>query len=236
MRHGESEGNLAAAQAHAAGAEEIAVASRDADVDLTDLGRQQAVALGEALAAMGPKTRPEAVSCSTYLRARETARLACRAADIDLDLRVDERLRDRELGVLDRLTTAGVAARYPEEAERRRWEGKFYHRPAGGESWVDVALRLRVWLEDLGRELPGCRVLVVTHDVVIVLLRYVCESLTEEQALDLAGDSPMRNAALSRLVPLPDGGWSTDLYNDVRHLEAAGLPVTEHWGERRDHR
>lgn len=233
VRHGESQGNVAAAQAHQAGAHEIDVPARDPDVELSDLGREQAAAVGTVLAALPTSERPHAVACSPYVRARETARLACEAAGLELPTRVDERLRDRELGVLDRLTFAGVQARFPEEAERRRWQGKFYHRPAGGESWADVVLRLRTWLSDLDRELPGARVLVVSHDVVIALLRYACEGLDEEQVLDLARRTPLRNAAVSRLVRGADHTWTTTSYDDVAHLRDAGLMVTEHRGERR---
>ncbi|MCW2817272.1 MAG: phosphoglycerate mutase, partial [Marmoricola sp.] len=42
VRHGESEGNVAAARAHETGAEQIDVPARDADVRLSDLGREQA--------------------------------------------------------------------------------------------------------------------------------------------------------------------------------------------------
>lgn len=231
VRHGESIGNLAAAEARAAGAELIDVPARDADVTLSPLGREQSAAVADALAAMGPDAAPDVLVCSPYVRARETADLAC--AGLTLPSRVDERLRDRELGVLDRLTFAGVEARYPEEAERRRWQGKFYHRPAGGESWADVVLRLRSWLSDLDRDWPGRRVLVVSHDVVIALVRYVCERLDEEQVLELARERPLRNASVSRLLRTEDLGWTTTSYDDVAHLEAAGLAVTEHRGERR---
>ena len=45
---------------------------------------------------------------------------------------MDERLREREFGILDRLTHAGIAEKYPEQAEMRRLLGKFYPpRPAG---------------------------------------------------------------------------------------------------------
>ena len=233
VRHGESEGNVAAAEAHRAGAHVIDVPARDADVDLSDLGRRQAAALGGALRDLPSGERPEAVLVSPYLRARETARIVCEQAGLDLPTRVDERLRDRELGVLDRLTFAGVAARWPEEAERRAWQGKFYHRPAGGESWVDVVLRLRSCLADLdGPSTPG-RVLVVSHDVVIALLRYVCEGLDEEQVLELARSTPLRNASASRFVRDDDGVWAVPSYDEVEHLRAAGLEVTEHQGERR---
>jgi uncharacterized protein YbjT (DUF2867 family) len=73
---------------------------------------------------------------------------------------------------------------------------------------------------------------VVTHDVVIVLLRYVCLGLSEEDVLETARTTPVRNAALSRLVRPPDGRWQVAAYDDVAHLLAAGLQVTEHRGER----
>jgi broad specificity phosphatase PhoE len=233
VRHGESEGNVAAAAAHEAGAEEIDVPARDPDVRLSDLGRQQAAAVGQCLRRMEAAHRPDVVACSPYLRARETAMLVGRTAGLELAEIVDERLRDRELGVLDRLTGRGVEARYPEEHARRLWQGKFYHRPAGGESWADVVLRLRSWLTDVDVALPGQRVLVVSHDVVIALLRYVCCGLEEHEVLELARTTPLHNAAVSRYVRDADGRWHVTAYDDVTHLRAAGLPVTEHPGERR---
>ncbi|MCW2818987.1 MAG: Phosphoglycerate mutase, partial [Marmoricola sp.] len=207
---------------------------------LSDLGREQAAALGRAMAAWPAQDRPRALAVSPYLRAQETAGIVLDGAGLALPTRVDERLRDRELGVLDRLTFAGVEARYPEEAERRRWQGKYYHRPAGGESWVDVALRLRSWVADLDRgdavlgpEGTGPRrLLVVAHDVVLALLRHVCEGLDEQQVLTLARDTPLRNASLSRLLRDEDGTWSCPTYDDVEHLRDAGLDATEHQGER----
>ena len=90
--------------------------------------------------------------CSPYLRAVETARLALGA---EAAVTIDERLRDRELGILDALTARGVDARLPQEAARRRWLGKFYYRPPGGEAWTDVALRLRSFLRAWRRPLAG---------------------------------------------------------------------------------
>ena len=231
VRHGESDGNVAAAAAHEADAEEIDVPARDPDVRLSDLGREQAAAVGECLRRLDAAHRPDVVACSPYLRARETATLAVQAG-LELPEVVDERLRDRELGVLDRLTARGVEARYPEEHERRLWQGKFYHRPAGGESWADVVLRLRSWLSDADVAFAGQRVLVVSHDVVIALLRYVCCGLDEQEVVEIARTTPLRNAAVSRYVRGDAGRWQVTAYDDVTHLRAAGLPVTEHPGER----
>ncbi len=158
-----------------------------------------------------------------YGRDRNTARIACGG---DPDLRLDERLRDRELGVLDRLTSRGVAARFPDEAERRRWLGKLYYRPPGGESWADVTVRLRSWLNDAIA--PG-RILVVTHDAVILLFRYLCEQLDEKALLELAASSSLGNASITRLVrDEPGGPWTVKAFDDRDHL---GELSTDHPAE-----
>jgi broad specificity phosphatase PhoE len=158
VRHGESTGNVARAMAVDAGLEDMGIPERDADVPLSKNGRAQAKALGRWLAALPAEERPTVVLSSPYVRALETARIALEGIDVG-QIRFDERLRDRELGVLYGLTPKGVAARFPEEAARKERDGKFYYRPPGGEAWIDVALRLRVLLADLDREHPGGRVL-----------------------------------------------------------------------------
>ena len=62
VRHGESEGNVAAAQAHEADAHEIDVPARDPDVALSDLGREQAAAVGTVLGALPDNERPHALA------------------------------------------------------------------------------------------------------------------------------------------------------------------------------
>lgn len=234
VRHGESAGNVAAAEAAESGAELIDVPSRDADVSLSDTGAEQAQALGRGLGRLPEGRQPEAVWCSTYVRAQETAQHAIKAAQLDVPLRLDERLRDRELGVLDMLTVAGVEARFPEEAERRRWLGKFYHRPAGGESWADLALRVRSVMVDIDRLQGSQRVLLVCHDAIVMTFRYVCEGLTESQVLGIAHEDPVRNVSLTRLVREPDSPqWKLDAYNDFSHLEERDVDVTQSEGDSR---
>ncbi|HYO31623.1 MAG TPA: histidine phosphatase family protein [Nocardioidaceae bacterium] len=230
-RHGESLGNVAAAKAEADEAEFIEVLARDADVELSDTGQEQARSLGALLKKWSPDQLPQSVWSSPYRRAADTGRLALDAAGLDLPLRIDERLRDRELGVLDRLTTRGVEARFPEEAARRRWLGKFYHRPPGGESWADLALRMRSLLADVDRVEDGRRVLLVCHDAMVVVTRYVCEGLSESDVLDITRTTAIRNVSVTRLRrPSGEGEWTLDLFNDVSHLEKQDVPVTRHPG------
>ncbi|CCQ44920.1 phosphoglycerate mutase family protein [Pseudarthrobacter siccitolerans] len=232
VRHGESEGNVAATDARLAGAEIIEVPARDADVNLSGTGQEQAKALGTALARIAEDLRPDAVVSSPYARALQTAEIAVETAGWHVKVRTDERLRDRELGILDRLTRLGVEKRFPEEAERREWLGKMYYRPPGGESWADVALRLRSVLDELNSLGTGHRVMLVCHDAVIMLFRYVLEGMNEKELLDLAASTSVLNASLTRYVrPSGEGPWTLESFNVADHLTEQGVTVTEHAGD-----
>ena len=231
IRHGESLGNVAAAEAYAADAEVIDVGARDADVELSATGVEQAEALGRGLAPLLDDDVPTLAWSSTYVRAHQTAQLSLAAAGAALPVRLDERLRDRELGVLDLLTTLGVQNRYPEEAVRRRWLGKFYHRPAGGESWADVVLRVRSFLADLSALPDGTRAVIFCHDALVLTFRYICEGLSEQDVLEIGQATPVKNVSITHLGRAADGGWEVWRYNDVTHLEQSDAPVTRHPGD-----
>ena len=227
-RHGESEANVAADRAESLGAEVIDVRNRDADVPLSGVGMAQSRALGEWL---GRHPAPDTVWSSPYLRAVQTTRIALETAGREDRITLDERLRDRELGILDALTARGVETRYPTEAERRRWVGKYFYRPPGGESWADVALRLRSVLADLDVRFEGGRVMIVAHDAVIRLVAHVCLGWTEQEVLDHDLSHPIPNASVTRLIHDPDG-WRLVDFASSEHLVAEGAPVTEHAGDK----
>jgi broad specificity phosphatase PhoE len=217
VRHGESEGNAARDAAEAAQFDVIAIERRDPDVPLTQLGQQQAESIGHWLARLPAGERPTVVWSSPYLRAVQTAQVAIATAGLSLPIRVDDRLRDRELGILDRLTGRGVANRFPDEAARRRFLGKLYYRPPGGESWTDVALRLRSLVAELDRH-PDERLLISCHDAVVLLLRYVLEGLDEAALMDIAGARAVGNASITRVVR-DSAGWRATLFNEQEHLD-----------------
>ena len=233
VRHGESIGNVAASQAGVTGADVIQVGLRDADVTLTPTGQAQAAALGDWLAGLPEEASPQTVWSSPYVRAVQTAEIAVDRGGRPLPVRIDERLRDRELGILDLMTTAGVQNMFPAEAQRRAWLGKFYYRPPGGESWADMALRVRSLLLDLERPEVPPRVLVVCHDAMILIFRYVCEGMLEADLLACASSGSIRNASVTRLRHVDDQqGWVADAVNADEHLKAVGVPITEHPGDR----
>jgi probable phosphoglycerate mutase len=217
VRHGESAGNVARDKAEAEELERIDIATRDVDVPLSEAGEEQAAALGRWIAEQPEDARPTVLWVSPYVRAQQTAEIALKTAGLSLPTVVDERLREREFGVLDGLTRRGIIAQFPEESERRTRLGKFYHRPPGGESWSDVLLRLRAAIDDVRRDCAGERVLLVAHQVVVLLVRYVVERMTEEEilAIDALGDVANCSVTAYRL---DDGAFVLDTYNEVDHL------------------
>ncbi|MFE9693791.1 histidine phosphatase family protein [Micromonospora sp. NPDC005806] len=224
VRHGESTANVAATRAEASGAELVGLNHRDADVRLSPTGEEQARATGRWLAGLPEARRPDVAVTSPYLRAVQTAELALTGSGIPVSR--DERLRDRELGALDGLTEHGVRQRFPAEAERRTRLGKFYYRPPGGESWPDVALRLRALLGDLRRDHEGQRVLLFGHDALVFVLRYLVEGLTEAELLALTRTHSIANCSVTGWSIDAEGRLVPDMFNDVTHLQRRGGPPT----------
>jgi 2,3-bisphosphoglycerate-dependent phosphoglycerate mutase len=228
IRHGESAGNKARDEAEADGRAVIDLAQRDMDVPLSELGERQSDSVGRWIGGMDPREHPTIVLVSPYVRAMETADIALRAAGLEHLPRVtDERLREREFGVLDGLTKRGIRERFPEEADRRARLGKFYHRPPGGESWADVIKRLRDLIHEIGRDYPGERVLVVAHQVVVLLFRYVLEHLSESDVLELGSAEEIANCSLTRFeYDVTEGRLILQAWNTTSPLADEGEIVT----------
>lgn len=224
VRHGHSAGNAADDAARETGSEVLDLTDRDADVELSDSGQEQAEELGRWLASLGEAARPTRAVTSPYRRAAETAAVALGSLGLDAD--VDERLRERDLGILDGLTGAGIRSRHPEEAERREKLGKFYYQPPSGESWADVVLRVRSLLTDVRADCDGERLWVFTHQAVIMSFRYVLESLSEEQILDIDREVTIPNASVTRYRRVGDR-LELDGFAYTTHLERSSADVTE---------
>jgi broad specificity phosphatase PhoE len=130
------------------------------DPGLSSRGREQAHQLARELAGAGI----EAVVASDLRRARETAAIV--AVALGLELAVDARLRERDLGSWSGLTTPEIAGRWPEALAQLRARDPEL-RPGGGESTREVQARLRSFLADLAARSGLQRVALVTHGGVI---------------------------------------------------------------------
>lgn len=232
IRHGQSAANVAHEVAHQANLDRIGVSGRDVDIALSPMGEQQADALGHWFAHGVPDERPDVLISSPYRRAMQTARRFRDAGGAEADevICMDERLREKEMGILDGLTTSGVSNVYPDQAEFRTILGKFYHRPPGGESWCDVILRLRSLLDTVSLHYPQRRVMIFAHQVVVLCLRYIIENLDEEEILDIDRQGDVANCSVTEYRFDPAIGKNGNLalvrYNATAPMEAEHAPVT----------
>jgi broad specificity phosphatase PhoE len=218
IRHGQSTANVLFPRAAAAGRLESGLTGPDADVELTDVGIEQARAVGRWLAALPAADRPQVVITSPYLRARETWRIAAETSGLDLPAPVtDDRLVDRLLGDLEMMTEAAIAKHYPDEHGRRHAAGPYHYRPPGGEAFGEIATRLGSFLDDLNRDHAGERVVVVAHDAVVLMMRFVIEGLTWEEIAAVERAGSVRNASITRFDGTT-GRLALDRYNTVDHL------------------
>jgi probable phosphoglycerate mutase len=233
VRHGQSAGNVAKDAAYSARSARIEIEARDVDVPLSELGKEQSEAVGKWFASMPEAEKPQVLLTSPYLRARQTGeaiRAAGGLAAETSDLIVDERLREKELGALDRLTWLGIEQLFPDEAAYRARLGKFYYRPPAGESWCDVILRLRSALDTISLHYGSKRVVVIAHQVVVLCFRYLLEDLDEKAILAIDAEGEVANCSVTeyafRSAQDSTGKLILKKFNLVAPLARLGAPVT----------
>ncbi|MFB8277156.1 histidine phosphatase family protein [Nocardia colli] len=213
VRHGQSTAN-------AAFAANTFIEADDMAIGLTDLGERQACALGAWLAALDPNQLPDLVLCSPYLRAVQTWQLVeqeLRAAGGTMPChRIDQRLYDRHRGRLSHLSPIVVRERFPEESAKEARDPLGY-RPPDGESFRDVADRLRGVVADLAGDHRHRRVLIVAHDAVVLFLRQLLENLTDAEVLAIAEDGLAGNASITSWELHADG-YRLLAYDQRTHL------------------
>lgn len=139
------------------------------DTDLSDLGRNQAVAAAEVLA----KRQPLVIVSSDLRRALDTA--VTLGEQAGMPVLVDTRLRETHLGDWQGLTHIEVDATAP--GARLAWRDDARWAPHGGESRVDVAARSVPLVSELiagqtewGRDEPDRPVVLVAHGGLIAAL------------------------------------------------------------------
>lgn len=186
VRHAQSEGNLAAAEAKTFNRLRLDVGWETPDIPLTVEGLYQAKSL--------KCPAHNIVFTSPLRRATQTMHLAL--PNLEFFVR-DYRLVDKEHGVFDQLSLRGMQELYPEEWAERQRVGKFYHRPTGGESWLDVVVRVKSFMDEYAGRFES--VLVFSHDVTILCAIYVALGLSPDEILNYQKHNPVKNGSITTL-------------------------------------
>jgi probable phosphoglycerate mutase len=186
------------------------------DTDLSDLGRNQAVAAAEVLA----KRQPLLIVSSDLRRALDTALALSERAG--LPVAVDTRLRETHLGDWQGMTHLEVDAAAP--GARLAWRDDARWAPHGGESRVDVAARSLPLVAELvadqaewGVDEPDRPVVLVAHGGLIAALTAALLGLPVDNWPILGG---MGNASWVQLsghseqdAVAEDVRWRLDVWN-----------------------
>jgi len=152
VRHGESQLN-----AHDKNAEHIP----DHALSLTENGKRQAEEAGETFkkifATRGIDPNSVRMWVSPYKRTRQTAEIIADELNLaDNQIREDDMLVEINFGLFDGISKKEQQQRFPDEYakyQKDRLEmGKFYARRPGGESGLDVEMRVRIFFDTIFRD------------------------------------------------------------------------------------
>jgi len=181
-RHGESDWNASNRfQGHS-------------DRPLTELGRKQARALADLVAAEDVET----IYSSPLLRALETARIVATRTGLEITTRDD--LREVDTGSWSGLSRAEVKERFPEGFERWISGGAGWE---DGESYDQMAERVLEALREIAAAHPDGRVLIVSHGGPIRAIQAAANGMSIHEYRRLRPVEP--NARLSAVTVEKDG-------------------------------
>ncbi|MGI8683928.1 MAG: histidine phosphatase family protein [Acidimicrobiales bacterium] len=188
---------------------------------LSDLGRRQATALRDRLAASGELAGADLLYASTLPRAIETAEILAPALG-GLAVRQDEDLCELHPGEADGITWEEFRDRYTWPGG---WDTSFYRPMApGAESWALFSARVGGVLTRLTADHAGRTVVVACHGGVI------------ENSFRALGHLPLNPQFLLRIentsvtewerpTGIDERRWTLVRFNDAAHL--ANLPALE---------
>ncbi|MFI1835677.1 bifunctional RNase H/acid phosphatase [Streptomyces olivaceoviridis] len=178
------------------------------DPSLSAAGREQAHRVAEALARRGTI---QAIVASPLARTRETAEIV--AARLNLDVTLDDGLRETDFGAWEGLTFGEVRERHPDDLDAWLADPEA-HPTGGGESFAETATRIAATRDKLVAAHAGRTVLLVTH--VTPIKTFVRLALgappTSLFRMELSA------ASLSAVAYYADGNASVRLFNDTSHL------------------
>lgn len=157
------------------------------DPPLNATGVQQA----ELAAQMLCGRKYAALYSSDLQRARATAEIIGR--QLGLEVIVDQRLREVNLGAWEGMLVDDIQAQYPEEWEARQRDRLRFRVPGGGESVMDVAERMWPAVDDLACRHPGQDIILVSHGLALATILCRVQDVPLARARELIPDNAQPN-------------------------------------------
>ena len=197
LRHGQSEGNVKG------------LFQGQSDYPLSELGRQQALALAEHW--LGEEMVFEYVIASPLSRARETAEII--SSTLQIPLQTDPIWMEQDFGKLSERNMLEFA----QSEDRPRFFHTYQHAGETGESRTQLFARAALATQSLIDHAPG-QYLVVSHGALLNTVMYAILGITPQPNLD-GPRFVFRNTSFATLSYIPDRHqWHVLGFNDYKHL------------------
>ncbi|MER5433342.1 bifunctional RNase H/acid phosphatase [Streptomyces sp. NPDC002588] len=184
--------------------------SGGSDPSLSDVGREQAERVADALARRGTIQH---ILASPLARTRQTAGAV--ADRLGLEVTVDDGLIETDFGAWEGLTFGEVRERHPGDLDK--WLADPEAQPTGGgESFAATAVRIAATRDRLVAAYAGRTVLLVTHVTPIKTFVRLALGAPPEALFRME----LSAASLSAVAYYADGNASVRLFNDTSHLRS----------------
>jgi 2,3-bisphosphoglycerate-dependent phosphoglycerate mutase len=181
------------------------------DIELSDVGREQARLAGLALQEEGIS----AIYSSDLKRAFETAQAIANASELG-HVEPWPGLRERHFGHFQGKTWAEIEAEWPQDA--KLWRTRDPHwAPEGGESLTLVRQRIDRNINEIAAQHIGQAIVLVAHGGVMDTIY----RLATKQEIQTPRTWYLGNAAINRLLWTPEQGLSLVGWGDVSHLQGS---------------
>lgn len=198
MRHGEAENNV----------QNIVNSDNVIACHLTDAGRAQ-VEEGVKLS-----EKPDIIISSPLVRTKETAGIVAKHFGIsENEVVIDERISEVNFGTFNNKSRREYHAQFDHVQD-------LYKKEAHSESWRSVRTRVGEFLREIENKYANKRILIVSHDTPITLMRAMVRGETEadtakrlHEAYGLEGHEAKNGA----VIPLPYAAlpWNADFELDL---------------------
>jgi broad specificity phosphatase PhoE len=184
---------------------------------LNRFGRAQAARLATRL--KGSARPPNVIVASDLDRAAETARIVGEAINVEVEL--DPKMREVDVGTWTGKSYDEVADLYPEEWAA--WDQGLDVRRGGGETYGELAIRIKDAITAIAARHDHKRILVVSHGGSIKsFIAKIVLGVSNEGIRALGG---INNTSLTVIENDSRGRWRLHSWNDTAHLE--GLNADE---------
>lgn len=168
------------------------------DIPLNELGRKQAVNIGDRLL---KDLKWDMIIASDLSRAVETAQIIGSRINVPIS-HFDKRIREIDCGEMEGTT---------EKSRKEKWGSNWRKLDLGMEDFDDVGKRGMEFIEEVAHVYNGKRILIISHGALIGLtLRKILPARFQSTYID--------NTSLTLLKNM-EGKWDCILYNCTKHLK-----------------